>query len=651
MEAVPTAVPGTGSSAVAGDRSGALVDPEASELVIVIAASTLVRDDVSANTKVHAGAPRPITASYAARVATPAHAVPVVPAPIVAAEPEDPEALEDIVELELAEPTDFSVPPPETAAAAETTDAAAQPPMPSPSLEVVEPRPRKTELGVAVGPSDLAIEPDETTDQSQLTTDETTGDATVEAGGAANPAAPPVSTSVEEETPLEIWRLPAGAILPVHAARFAASASADATAPNAASVDDAPVPSSPEAGDPVAAAMPGAVLPSGDWTIALDPGAPDGWSAPFPTVSGAEATGDPTGSGRTRPQAVNALRPRPPAPRTELPAVEPKVQIDPTLIEPLRPMPTEPGLAADPSMPHGAAQPGGYPPPYGLPSMHGHEAPAYAMDPAYQMIPVAGLASPGGSYVDARPGSETALRVPASRRRATIVLLSAAVAVAIGIVVVAVLSGPRDPDAKRNPSHGHGHGHGHGAPPPATAPARTPPASPEQPAPGAEHAAAPGDPSALTGAVAGASGNGPCFASVSSTPTGAEIVIDQTKVIGTTPQTVSLPCGAEVELVVRKARLLPVTRTVTPTPTGVKVRVALTKQAVLLKVSSNPEGATITLNGKALGVTPTTVKVPALESSTLMIAKPGYETEAEKVGPKSNNATLRVQLRRLERVR
>jgi hypothetical protein len=140
-----------------------------------------------------------------------------------------------------------------------------------------------------------------------------------------------------------------------------------------------------------------------------------------------------------------------------------------------------------------------------------------------------------------------------------------------------------------------------------------------------------------------------CFAHVSSVPTGAEIVIDQTTVIGTTPQTVALPCGAEVELVVRKARLLPVSRTVTPTPAGVKVRVALAKQSFLVKVSSKPEGATIMLNGKPLGVTPTTVKVPAFESSTLMIAKAGYETEAEKIAPKASDTSVRVQLRRLDR--
>src|SRR5207248_10473827 len=112
-----------------------------------------------------------------------------------------------------------------------------------------------------------------------------------------------------------------------------------------------------------------------------------------------------------------------------------------------------------------------------------------------------------------------------------------------------------------------------------------------------------------------------CYADVTSQPPGADIVIDQTSVIGTTPQRVQLPCGAPVELVIRKAHLTPAIRTITPTPEGTPLQVALARQLVSLKVSSMPAGATVTLGGKSLGVTPTVVKVPAFEASTLTIAK------------------------------
>jgi hypothetical protein len=126
-------------------------------------------------------------------------------------------------------------------------------------------------------------------------------------------------------------------------------------------------------------------------------------------------------------------------------------------------------------------------------------------------------------------------------------------------------------------------------------------------------------------------------------------VLGQAGVIGTTPQRVALPCGGPVELVIRKPRMAPSTRTVTPTPEGVPVKVALARQTFLVKVSSTPEGATITLNGRSLGVTPTTIKVPAFESSTLNLAKDGYEIEVEKVAPRKDGSIVRTVLRRLER--
>jgi hypothetical protein len=130
-------------------------------------------------------------------------------------------------------------------------------------------------------------------------------------------------------------------------------------------------------------------------------------------------------------------------------------------------------------------------------------------------------------------------------------------------------------------------------------------------------------------------------------PAGADIVHGQI-VIGITPQKVPLPCGQPVELLIRKARLAAVTRTITPTPNGPRLKVALARSTFLVKVSSAPPGATITLNGRSLGVTPTTVKVPGFESSVLMIVKDGYATETETVAPKSNGLAVHADLKRLD---
>jgi len=270
------------------------------------------------------------------------------------------------------------------------------------------------------------------------------------------------------------------------------------------------------------------------------------------------------------------------------------------------------------------------PSPFGVPHgppMHPGHAPPY-LDPGY---------APGYSAMptppDARYASDPALPALARRRRVIVVLVSALVAVVVGIVVLLVLgdgreSAPTKPRAIER-----------------TAPPEPRPGSaasaPVSPAP--ERVAPPSAP-ARTAVVAPPTPE--CFADVSSTPQGAEIVTQST-VIGTTPQKVALPCGAPVELVIRKARLLPITRTITPTPEGAKLKVALAKQTFLIKVNSTPPGATVTLGGRSLGVTPTTVKVPAFELSVLAFSKEGYAIATEKVVPKASGGTVHSVLTRI----
>ncbi|MDQ3341330.1 MAG: PEGA domain-containing protein [Myxococcota bacterium] len=139
-----------------------------------------------------------------------------------------------------------------------------------------------------------------------------------------------------------------------------------------------------------------------------------------------------------------------------------------------------------------------------------------------------------------------------------------------------------------------------------------------------------------------------CIVDVSSTPNGAEIVKDK-QVVGTTPTKLTLPCGVEAKLVLRKGKLGSVPRTVKPTEAGTKIRVAFTKQMLSVKVTSSPPGATITMGGKSLGVTPAMVKLPAQEAATLSIAKPGFGAETQKITPKQNNQAVHVTLKKKAR--
>lgn len=115
-------------------------------------------------------------------------------------------------------------------------------------------------------------------------------------------------------------------------------------------------------------------LPSGDWTIARDPAAPDGWSEPFATVPASQLAEEVIGG--THPAAAQQ---RMSARRDALVEAEPKVQIDPTLIEP----------AIDP-----AVEPVSYPPVY--PASHAAPAgdPRRTSDPALRPLPADGPLPP-----------------------------------------------------------------------------------------------------------------------------------------------------------------------------------------------------------------------------------------------------------------
>ena len=655
------------------------------------------------------------------RSAAPVSPLPAVPRPappIVA--PERP----TILEVEIAEPTDLSLGPPEPPATV------VEPPSQDAVVLGLPEAPartqRKTVLGVVIAPSGVSVLPanaptaagDADDDASLQAADEVTGTARVVIGEHAvevtaptSPPEPPFPATAED-APGAAWTMPP----------------AGSTPP---SVPDK-APAAPAASD-----TPTATLPSGDWTIALDPQAPDGWSEPFEMISPEHLAEDPPSG--PAPATVAPPPPRDPVPKRPtprpdvLPVVEPKVQIDPTLIEPLQPVGSDPplrpmlpdappgsmplenpfrrGPSSSVDMPSYGSPPGSVgPAPPLLPMMpsppqpspfvirrgplpaHTGEAPAYPMDPSYQMVPVPGLAAPepftaaDSGLGDPRYASEAALPARAGRRRAIIVIVSALVAVVIGIVLLLVFGGKHDAGTAPGTTLGTAVDKAGAAPvepkptnpttspptsspgpakaapqattPPAAAPDRAAngPASPDPAtaapkSPAGSAAPSPGATAAGSDAVAGAArpDGDTCFADVSSVPAGAEIVIDQTNVIGTTPQKITLPCGNPVELTIRKGRLVPAVHTVTPTAEGAKLRVALAKPTFQVKVSSTPAGATITMNGKSLGVTPTMIRIPAFEASALMITKDGYATETETVTPKSNGIAVHSTLKKLDR--
>jgi hypothetical protein len=132
---------------------------------------------------------------------------------------------------------------------------------------------------------------------------------------------------------------------------------------------------------------------------------------------------------------------------------------------------------------------------------------------------------------------------------------------------------------------------------------------------------------------------------ITTVPPGADVVLGK-DVIGTTPAKIPLPCGEESKLVIRKHKFANQTRAVTPTAEGAPLRLALQKLMFSVKVSSQPAGASISVNGESVAMTPTTMKLPAFEASTITFTKDGFSPETFKVTPRQNNQTVHAQLKR-----
>ena len=444
---------------------------------------------------------------------------------------------------------------------------------------------------------------------------------------------------------------------------------------------------------------------TGNWVIALDPSQPDGWSEPSKVAKPpvAEPPGPPV-------SAVSSEKPLDSNRRLATEpswAPEPTVQVDPTLVGPLKPMPkldedvedededdpalppppsvqrpivgedglmaaqsTMPGMAPSGSdamsVPMRGPMPGSYvTPPAGQP----HLASASGANPALSFTPErvvtdagSGFFRDSGDLASYASGPAPAIDDARRRKRMIVILASAAAFVVLGVILLLALgSGGGKPDtsgtadAAGKPDTVDKHSIAvtsvdAGAETPRAIDAATVSVAP--PSDAAKAMVAPPSDAAkvvvappVDAAVASETPTD-CKVAVSSVPGGAEIVIGK-DVVGATPASLTLPCGLEAKLVVRKARFVSQTRLVTPKATGGKpVKVILTKVTFSVKVSSTPSGASITVGTKAMGFTPNMVKLPAFELSTLKLAKDGFAPDIQKITPKQNNQTVHSTLKK-----
>ena len=147
---------------------------------------------------------------------------------------------------------------------------------------------------------------------------------------------------------------------------------------------------------------------------------------------------------------------------------------------------------------------------------------------------------------------------------------------------------------------------------------------------------------------AGVAAPATCSVDVTSSPVGAELSIDKT-VVGTAPATLQLPCGVATKIFAKKDKWGSATKAFTASATATKLTIKIPAPLFQLKVTSIPSGATITIAGKVVGITPTTIKVPAFAGSTITLSKDSYAPDTQRVTAKQNNATHMVTLKHVQK--
>ncbi len=405
----------------------------------------------------------------------------------------------------------------------------------------------------------------------------------------------------------------------------------------------------------------------GDWTITPDQDAPVYAPAAVAVVPAPSPRAQPKGMApKTKViQAVDANDVDQPT--------EPKVQIDPTLMDhamplPAPPMPMPPVVAHAPApMPGMMMAPAAIPTPHpgvmmqsAMPSpqafasssgaspiyptpMHVPMAPPMAPMALPMAPPMRPLTDTGAAaYYRASDSVNNAMPVrdidaPVKRRRWLVIILSTITVIALGVGVLWFVMHDNKTPPPKVPVHAvlpaeigsgsGGSGSGSGS------------ASAEIVPVVVVDAGVPASADAASTATA------ECSVDVVTAPPGVDILDEKDLQIGVSPQKLVLPCGP-ARLGFRKATYAETARNVVATAAGAKLRVALGHATFSVKVSSTPAGASISVGGKPKGFTPTTVQLPMLETSTIVFAKDGFAGESEKITPRQNNQAVHVTLKK-----
>jgi len=138
-------------------------------------------------------------------------------------------------------------------------------------------------------------------------------------------------------------------------------------------------------------------------------------------------------------------------------------------------------------------------------------------------------------------------------------------------------------------------------------------------------------------------GSGPCRLTVSSTPAGSIVRIDD-QTIGPSPITFEGPCKRR-KVDVKHPRYALGTKFVNLTPdTPTAIQVPLVRPTHAITIVTVPPGATISIAGNRAGTSPTSVKIMGFTNVTLTVEKKGFKPMSQKVYSKVDQGRVMLKL-------
>jgi hypothetical protein len=138
-------------------------------------------------------------------------------------------------------------------------------------------------------------------------------------------------------------------------------------------------------------------------------------------------------------------------------------------------------------------------------------------------------------------------------------------------------------------------------------------------------------------------GKGPCRIAVVVEPAGAAIQLDG-ELVGPSPLTIDGPCTKR-RIDLGHARYQNTTRWVTPTAGKPEsLDVTLPRPTHSVTVVTQPTGATVSIDGKRAGTSPTIVQIMGFTSMSITVDKPGFQSVTQRIYSKLPNDRVVITL-------